>query len=112
LKSERYQKLADEILFWSAWLIHLHEILEKFSGILNEILSKILLWLRGVKQAGFYVLVGASMPGVLIESGFLSDAEDAKYLKSEKGQTGIAEAIFNAIKKYKEDYETILQSGL
>jgi N-acetylmuramoyl-L-alanine amidase len=67
---------------------------------------------RGVKQAGFYVLVGASMPGVLIESGFLSNKEDAEFLKSDKGQKEIAEAVFSAVKKYKEEYEAILRSGL
>ncbi len=111
---ERYQKLTDEnfILVSMAHSSYMRYS-EKFSGILNEIFSKNpALTSRGVKQAGFYVLVGASMPGVLIESGFLSDAEDAKYLKSDKGQTSIAASIFNAIKKYKEDYETFLQSGL
>lgn len=111
---ERYQKLTDEnfILVSMAHSSYMRYS-EKFSGILNEKFSKNpVLTSRGVKQAGFYVLVGASMPGVLIESGFLSDAEDAKYLKSDKGQTAIAESIFNAIKKYKEDYDSILQSGL
>jgi len=111
---DRYQKLTDEnfILVSMAHSSYMRYS-EKFSGILNEMFSKDLsLTSRGVKQAGFYVLVGASMPSVLIESGFLSNKDDAKYLKSDKGQQEIAESIFNAIKKYKEDYETILQSGL
>ena len=39
---------------------------------------------RGVKQAGFYVLVGASMPSVLIEVGFLSNAMEEKSLKRDE----------------------------
>lgn len=111
---DRYQKLTDEnfILVSMAHSSYLRYS-ERFSGILNEMFSKELsLTSRGVKQAGFYVLVGASMPSVLIESGFLSNKDDAKYLKSHKGQQEIAESIYKTVKKYKEDYETILQSGL
>jgi N-acetylmuramoyl-L-alanine amidase len=111
---EKYQRLTDEnfILVSMAHSSYMRYS-EKFSGILNDMFSEDLdLASRGVKQAGFYVLVGASMPGVLIETGFLSNKDDAKYLKSGKGQNEIAEAIFKAIKKYKENYELILQSGL
>jgi N-acetylmuramoyl-L-alanine amidase len=60
---------------------------EKFSEYLDKhFTSGFGLPNRGVKQAGFYVLVGASMPGVLIESGFLSNHTDAQYLNSKKGQ--------------------------
>jgi N-acetylmuramoyl-L-alanine amidase len=59
----------------------------------------------GIKQAGFYVLVGASMPSVLIETGFLSNRKDEAYLSSNKGQSEIAETIFESILKYKEFYE-------
>ena len=65
---------------------------------------------RGVKQAGFYVLVGASMPGVLIETGFLSNRKDEKYLNSSRGQKEIAAAIFNTIKEYKSFYDAQLES--
>ena len=60
---------------------------------------------RGIKQAGFYVLVGASMPGVLFESGFLSNRTDEAYLKSSKGQTEIARKIYDAVNSYKNYYE-------
>ncbi len=79
---------------------------EKFSDLLNQE------WKRGVeipslgiKQAGFYVLVGASMPGVLIETGFLSNRKDEAYLNSSKGQTEITRSIFNSVKKYKDYYD-------
>jgi N-acetylmuramoyl-L-alanine amidase len=39
-----------------------------------------------VKQAGFMVLYRAAMPSILIEVGFLSHAEEEKYLASTKGQ--------------------------
>ncbi len=67
---------------------------------------------RGIKQAGFYVLVGASMPGVLIETGFISNKNDVKYINSKNGQKEMAESIFNSIVKYKNYYETSLSSEL
>ena len=61
---------------------------------------------RGVKQAGFLVLRQIGMPGVLIESGFLSNPAEAQYLNSEKGQTNLATSIYHAFKAYKSSVET------
>ena len=60
---------------------------------------------RGVKQAGFYVLWGASMPAILVELGFVTNAKDAAFLKSENGQIYLASAIFRAVRDYKAEYE-------
>ena len=65
---------------------------------------------RGVKQAGFYVLVGASMPSVLIESGFLSNTKDATHLNTSTGQQKFAEYVFNGIIKYRDSYELEMQN--
>ena len=56
---------------------------------------------RGVKQAGFLVLRQSSMPSVLVETGFVSNAGDANHLKSEEGQQAIASSILNAFRKFK-----------
>ncbi len=60
---------------------------------------------RGVKQAGFYVLWGASMPAILVELGFVTNAQEAAYLKSENGQIYLASAIFRAVREFKAQYE-------
>ncbi|WP_295336256.1 N-acetylmuramoyl-L-alanine amidase [Flavobacterium sp.] len=59
---------------------------------------------RGVKQAPFMVLHKAYMPRVLIEMGFISNPEEGSRLDSESGQDAMAEAIANAIIKYKKEF--------
>lgn len=60
----------------------------------------------GASQAGFFVLVGAYMPAVLFEMGYLTHDRDRSTLNSEKGQRQIAERLAKAIHKYRE-----IQSG-
>ncbi|WP_332025415.1 N-acetylmuramoyl-L-alanine amidase family protein [Kaistella sp.] len=57
---------------------------------------------RGVKQQNLHVLRLNAMPSVLIETGFISNYNDAMYLASEKGQNEIAESIYDAIVNYKK----------
>ena len=108
---KRYQELTDEnfILVTMA-----HSSFMKYSEKFSEILSNEFddddnLKSAGVKQAGFYVLVGASMPSVLLECGYLSNRNDAVYLTSKKGQEETAESIYKAVKKFKEEYDNELK---
>ncbi len=55
---------------------------------------------RGVKQAGLVVLWNCTMPGVLIETGFVTNPNERKFLKSDYGQSIIASAIFRAVRSY------------
>ena len=57
---------------------------------------------RGLKQQNFHVLRLNAMPSVLIETGFISNYDDAMYLASEKGQNEIAGSIYDAIIDYKK----------
>ncbi len=111
---ERYKKLTDEnfILITMARSSFMR-FSETFADYLNnEWKKEVDIPTRGIKQAGFYVLVGASMPGVLIETGFISNKKDEKYLSSKKGQQEIAEAIFKAVLKYKKHYEKSVKKDL
>ena len=111
---QRYEKLTDEnfILVSMAHSAYM-KYSEKFAELLHkEFDANLKLDSRGVKQAGFYVLVGASMPSVLIETGFISNKEDAKFLKSSFGQKQIAESIFSSIKTYRKFYEDAIDTEL
>jgi len=66
---------------------------------------------RGVKQAGFRVLVTAFMPSVLVEVGFGTNVAEARYLASAKGQEEIAAAISAATLEYLSRYERRVSGG-
>jgi N-acetylmuramoyl-L-alanine amidase len=55
---------------------------------------------KGVKQAPFYVLLGAQMPSILIETAFISNPRECKRLVNPKFQDRIAEGIVQGIRKY------------
>jgi N-acetylmuramoyl-L-alanine amidase len=61
---------------------------------------------RGVKQAPFKVLVGATMPAALVEVGFISNPEEEAKLKSEEFQNAMVTALTRAVERYKTAYET------
>jgi len=65
---------------------------------------------RGVKQAGFRVLVTAYMPAVLVEIGFGTNVEEARFLKNPAKQREIANAVAAAVDEYLDHYERRLGS--
>lgn len=70
---------------------------------------------RGVRQAGFLVLWQTSMPSVLVELGFITNASNRQFLVSKAGQEKYAQALFNAFSSYKTQADgrgnTIILTG-
>jgi N-acetylmuramoyl-L-alanine amidase len=107
---ERYKQLTDEnfILVTMAQSAYMRSS-ELLAGLVQKQMASVAgLLNHGVKQAGFYVLVGAAMPNVLVETAYLSNREDEKFLKNAAGQQKVAEALYRAIRKYKVEYEKLL----
>jgi N-acetylmuramoyl-L-alanine amidase len=65
----------------------------------------------GVKQAPFYVLIGAQMPAVLVETGFLTNRTERKRLLSKKYQESVAEGICAGIKTYIKSIDQKYKGG-
>ena len=110
---ERYQQLTEEnfILVAMAQSAHV-KASELFADLTQrEMAGMTGIPNRGVRQAGFYVLVGAAMPNILVETAYLSNREDERFLRSDAGQQKIAEALFRAVRKYKLEYEKLLMEG-
>lgn len=61
----------------------------------------------GVKQAPFIVLLGATMPSVLAEISFVTNPQEARLLKGNAYRQKIAEALFNAIRRYQTSLKTV-----
>ncbi|MBR4312719.1 MAG: N-acetylmuramoyl-L-alanine amidase [Bacteroidaceae bacterium] len=62
---------------------------------------------RGVRQAGFLVLNATSMPSILVELGYISNAEEAKYLASASAQQRLSNCISKAFDKYYTDLKKL-----
>ncbi|MCX6177874.1 MAG: N-acetylmuramoyl-L-alanine amidase [Chlorobiales bacterium] len=67
---------------------------------------------RGVRQAGFMVLWTPSMASVLVEVGYLSNAEEERMLRDRQVQSKIAYGIFQGVQSYRKNYETSCMASL
>lgn len=60
---------------------------------------------RNVRQAGFLVLREVAMPSILVELGYISNAGDERYMKTESGQRSLSNSVYLAFKEYKREYD-------
>lgn len=80
-----------------------------FAGKLQEEFKALNRYDRGVKQAGFLVLYKTTMPSVLIETGFLTNPEEERFLSDTTNQRKMSRAMFNAFERYKNTLEGVDQ---
>lgn len=99
-KPTKKRAVLQEML-WSMMINeYINESSELCSFIAGETPGRLKIANRGVKQANFYVLRGARMPSVLVESAFISNYSEESRLSSKKFQTAVADSIYEGIKKY------------
>jgi len=109
-KPRQYEKLTGENLIMAtmAQSMFMKESEDLASIIQMELDKRLNTPNRGVKQAGFYVLIGASMPNVLVEVGYISNPSEEKKLKQTSHKQQVAEAIYHGIKHFKHTREKVL----
>ena len=88
--------------------IYMKESEELAAVIQEEMAKKVKSKNRGVKQAGFHVLIDASMPNVLIEAGYLTNSNEERNLRNSKYRQTIANSIYRAIVKFRYSREQYL----
>lgn len=94
------------ILFSLYQNAYLENSLKLAQSIENQFKTRVGRKSRGVKQAPFVVLWKTSMPSILVETGFLTNKNEEKYLNDELGKTYIAHGIFRAVRDYKLEVES------
>lgn len=87
----------DFILWDLVQNVYIQESATLAEAVQGRVANDVELHNRGVKQAGFRVLVGAFMPAILVEMGFLTNSSDARTLNDPASQRRIARAIADAI---------------
>jgi N-acetylmuramoyl-L-alanine amidase len=93
-----------QLILWDlAQSHHLSESQRVATFIQQELNSTLGLRDRGVKQAPFRVLMGAAMPAVLVELGFLSNPSEAAKLESAEYRADLVDALVRAVGRYRAE---------
>lgn len=97
-----------ELILWEmAQARHITESSYLAQMLEEELRKHVAMSGRAIQQAPFRVLVGANMPAVLVETGFITNADEEKLLASPAHQTEIAQAIFDSIVRFRNYRESV-----
>jgi N-acetylmuramoyl-L-alanine amidase len=95
-----------ELVLWDlAQVEYLEESAALAGAIQKELNAALDLRDRGVRQAPFRVLMGATMPAVLVEMGFLTHHEEGRLLGDVRHQERLAKAIARALETFRRSYD-------
>jgi N-acetylmuramoyl-L-alanine amidase len=95
-----------QLILWDLAQSHHLAESQRFANLVQGELNQTLqLRDRGVKQAPFRVLMGANMPAVLVELGFISNPDEEKKLQDAEYRSGLIQALVRSIQRYKAQVE-------
>ncbi len=95
-----------DLILWETAQARYLEQSNAFANLVEQALrARVEMSPRAVQQAPFRVLVGANMPAVLVEIGYLSNTEQEQALGSSAYQDNVAQALFDAIVRFREYIE-------
>jgi N-acetylmuramoyl-L-alanine amidase len=95
-----------EVILWEmAQVRHLEASGALASLVEQQLRQRVPMSARAIQQAPFRVLVGANMPAVLVEMGFITNPEEEKLLNSAAHQQQIVQALYEAIVRFRDYLE-------
>jgi N-acetylmuramoyl-L-alanine amidase len=101
-----------QLILWDLAQSHFLEQSQSLATLIQgELNAALELRDRGVKQAPFLVLMGAAMPAVLVEVGFISNPEEERRLQDPAYRAELADALVRAIGRYKQQVEAAAAGG-
>jgi len=101
------ERAVDLILWEMAQAQHLNESARLARVLEGEMRQRLAMSPRAIQQAPFRVLVGANMPAVLVEMGFITNPAEEKRLNTPAYQTQIVDVLLNAVVRFKEASERV-----
>ncbi len=105
------QKILDELMHASKLSESRAFARSTHSATLSQARKSLDLRDRGVHEAPFYVLLGAKMPAILVEIGYITNPVEGAKLKDAKYLEGLARGIAEGVKAYKERIERFADKG-
>jgi N-acetylmuramoyl-L-alanine amidase len=95
-----------ELILWEmAQLQHLEDSATLATIVEQQLRDKVPMSSRAIQQAPFRVLVGANMPAVLVEMGFVTNGDEEKRLASPAHQATIAQALYESLMRFRSYLE-------
>jgi N-acetylmuramoyl-L-alanine amidase len=91
----------DVILWEMAQARHIEQAAELATAIEASLRQRVPMSPRAIQQAPFRVLVGANMPAVLVEMGFITNPEQERQLASEAFQSNLVQALVDSLARFR-----------
>ena len=102
-----------EVILWDMAQVRYLEQSAAFAEVVEEELrAKLRMSPRAIQQAPFRVLVGANMPAVLVEMGFISNPAQERQLASAPFQQAIADALVEGIIRFRDYLQRFMRTGV